>query len=295
MRHLFRCFDAERQNIALEDPIIGGFVRGVVASAEKRPVLIFGNTLSHLAPVFHRVLGDRLRLLHLHRDPVINSASIYVKTRPELWRLGRFEDDLYGLRISALDPHARFIEYRDRWSSLTEFEVVLYQWLERHAYAVEAAARMPEIPFLSLRSEDLFEDPDPVIEDLARFVGLDSPGSIGGRKARRNETWVRILERRPLGERWRVFAAHPAVMELASELGHPMDADALEREMSRYQLPPGVLPWLRHRTGYWEWRGRAADWLRARGVVPPVTDETGGLPPRPLTEALREVVLRRRA
>jgi hypothetical protein len=294
LRHLFRCFDAERQDIALEDPVIGGFVHGVARSAESQPVLIFGNTLSHLAPIFHRVLGDRLRLLHLHRDPVVNSASIYVKTRPELWRLGRFEDDPYGLRISAFDPHARFIEYRDRWPSLSAFEVILYQWLERHAYAVEAAVRMPEIPFLSLRSEDLFDDPHRVIEQLAGFVGLDPPGPTALRKARRNQTWTRILERRPMGDRWRVFAVHSALLELARELGHPMDPHALEREMARYQLPPGILPWLRHHTRYWEWRSRTADWLRARGVVPAAADETGGLPPRPLVEALREVVLRRR-
>jgi hypothetical protein len=295
LRHLFRCFDAERQDHALLDPVIGGLLRDLVRTAEIRPVLIFGNTLSHLAPVFHRVLGDRLRLLHLHRDPVVTAASVYVKTRPEWWRrVGRFEGDPYGLRITPFDPHARFSEYRDRWASLSLFEVILYQWLERHAFAREARARLPEIPFLSLRSEDLFANPEAAVARLAEFAELDPPGSAPLPRARRNASWARSLERNPLGEGWRAYAAHPAVLGLARELGHPVDLQGLEREMARYQLPPGVLPWLRHRTGYWERRDQAARWLRGHGVVPRRENDLAGLPPRSLTDALREVVVRRR-
>jgi hypothetical protein len=281
--------------MALLDPVIGGLVRELVHAAESRPVLIFGNTLSHLAPVFHRVLGNRLRLLHLHRDPVVTAASIYVKTRPEWWsRVGRFEDDSHGLRITPFDPHARFPEYRERWATLSLFEAILYQWLERHAFALEAAERMPEVPTFSLRSEDLFADPDTAIESLARFAGLDSPGAAALGRARRNQSWVRSLERNPLGEEWRAYATHPAVIDLARELGHPMEPGWLEREMARYHLPPGVLPWLRHRTGYWERRGRAARWMRRRGIVPRRADDRAGLEPRSLSDALSEVVLGRR-
>ena len=58
LRQLFRCFDAERQELALADDVIGGFLRDVARDAERRPVVIFGNTLSHLAPVLHRMLGS---------------------------------------------------------------------------------------------------------------------------------------------------------------------------------------------------------------------------------------------
>lgn len=296
LRHLFRCFDAERQDRALQDPVIGGLVRELVRSAETRPVLVFGNTLSHLAPVFHRLLGDRLRLLHLHRDPVVTAASIFVKTRPEWWsRAGKFEDDTHGLRITPFDPHARFREYRSRWASLTLFEAILYQWLERHAFALETRERMTDVAFLSLRSEDLFADPAAAVETVARFAGLDPPGPTAHGGARRNESWARSLESRPLSEEWRVYGGHPAVIELARRLGHPMDADWLEREMVRYQLPRGLLPWLRHRTGFWERRARAAHWLRRSGIVPRGVDDRAGLPPRPLSAALREALFRRRA
>jgi hypothetical protein len=275
--------------------VIGGLVQDIVRAAESRPVLIFGNTLSHLAPVFHGVLGDRLRLLHLHRDPVVTAASIFVKTRPEWWSRERsFEDDSHGLRITPFDPHARFPEYQEGWASLTLFEVILYQWLERHAFAREVADRFPGLPFLSLRSEDLFEDPETAIGALARFADLDPPGPAALRRARRNQSWSRSLERHPLGDEWRVYASHPAVISLARELGHPMEARWLERETARYRLPPGLLPWIRHRTGYWERRERAAQWLRRRGVVPRRTNERAGLPPRSLADALRELVVRGR-
>ena len=294
LRHLFRCFDAERQDFALLDPRIGDLIRDVVRTSESRPVAIFGNTLSHLAPVLHRVLGDRLRLLHLHRDPVVTAASIYVKTRPEWWtRVGSFESDPFGLRITPFDPHAAFPEYRTRWASMSLFDTILYQWLERHAYALEARERLAQVPFLSLRSEDLFADPVAALADLGRFVGLDPPGAASFARARSNPSWGRSRERNPLREAWRTYGEHPAVLALALALGHPVEPGWLEAEMARYQLPSGVLPWVRHRTGYWRRRDRFARWLRRRSIVPPRAADRAGLPPRSLAEALRDDVLRR--
>ena len=210
LRHLFRCFDTERQEFALADPVIGGLVRSVVESAERHPVLIFGNTISHLAPVFHRVLGARLRLLHLHRNPLANAASTCVMTRPEWWtNIPKFEDDPLGIRITPFDPHARFVEYRNWWSWLSLFEMVLYQWLERHAFAREIAVRMPEIPFISLPSGDLFRDPKGTMRMVARFAGIESGRSPLVRQARRNQTWSRSLEQRPLGDAWRAMRRIP--------------------------------------------------------------------------------------
>ena len=294
-RHLFRCFEPERQDAALRDPAIGGLVRDVARSSGRKPVLMFGNTISHLAPVFHRELGSRLRLLHLHRDPVVTAASMYVRIRPEWWRRPAYDEDPYGMRISPFDPHARFVEYRDRWADLSLFERILYEWVERHAAALETHERLPEVPFLSVSSEELFEAPAEVVERVAEFVGLDPPERAAGTATRRNETWSRSREQRPLGDAWRAYASHPLVLELAERLGHRLDSGRLEREMTRYQLPPGVMPWIRHRTKYWELRGRAAGWLRERGIVPPASDAMRGLPPRRFTGALREALLRRRS
>lgn len=293
-RHLFRCFDAERQEIALGDPAIGGLVRDVVRSSDRKPVLIFGNTISHLAPVFHRLLGARLRLLHLHRHPVVTAASMYVRIKPEWWRRPAHEEDPYGMRISPFDPHARFVEYRDRWGGLSLFERILYEWAERHAAALETHARLPDVPFLSVSSEELFAAPAGVVARLAEFAGLDPMERVPLDPARRNATWDRSREQRPLGDVWRVYESHPVVLELADRLGHRIDPRRLERQMERYQLPPGLMPWIRHRTRYWELRGRAAGWLRTRGIVPPSSDAMRGMPPRRITGALREALLRRR-
>ena len=93
---------------------------------------------------------------------------------------------------------------------LTLFEAILYQWLERHAFALEARERMTDVAFLSLRSEDLFADPAAAVETVARFAGLDPPGPTAHGSARRNESWARSLESRPLSEEWRVYGGHPA-------------------------------------------------------------------------------------
>lgn len=287
LRHLFRCFDEERQDVALGDAVIGGFVREIVRDAERRPVAIFGNTLSHLAPVLHRLLGDRLRLLHLHRDPVVTTASIFVKSRPEWWTRDRsFEDDPHGLRIAPFDPYARYDEYRERWSSLSLFERILYQWLERHAYGEEAIRRL-RVPALSIRSEDLFAGPAATLRAIADLLGLEPIATdVGG--ARRNASWARNRERRPLGSEWRAYERHPRVIELARRLGHPLERDAIEREMTRYALPPGFGPWIRHRTRYWERRERLVRRFRGPATEPP--SDRAGLPPRSLREAVRETL-----
>ena len=269
-------------------------MRDVTRASDRKPVLIFGNTISHLAPVFHRVLGERLRFLHLHRDPVVTAASMYVRMKPEWWRRPKYEDDPYGMRISPFDPHARFVEYRDRWAGLSLFEMILYEWAERHAAALEAHERLRDVPFLSVPSEDLFAAPAAVVERLAGFVGLDPPQRGPADAPRRNATWDRSREQRPLGDVWRVYDSHPVVLELAARLGHRLDPGRLERQMERYQLPPGLMPWIRHRTKYWELRGRAARWLRERGMVPASSDTMRGLPPRRFTGVLREALLRRR-
>jgi hypothetical protein len=294
IRQLFRCFDGERQEAALLDRVIGGFIRDVARTADDRPVAIFGNTLSHLAPVFHRVFGDRLRLLHLHRDPVVTAASLFVMTRPGWWSpAGSLKHDPYALWITPFDPHAMFPEYRERWSLMTLFDGILYQWLERHAYAHETRARLAEIPFLSIRSEDLFIDPVRMIERLGKFMGLDPPAPTATVRARKNQTWARSRERNPLREEWRTYVEHRAAIALARELGHPVAPAWVEAQVARYRLPAGTLTWLRHRTRYWQRREGVARWLRRQGLMPPRAPRPAGLPPRSLGEAARELILRR--
>lgn len=289
LRRFFRCWEEDRQREALEDPAIGPFVRGVVA--ESRPVLLFGNTLSHLAPLFARVAGDRLRLLHLHRDPVVTAASIYVKSRPEWWDLDDYDADSHGLRISPYDPHARFVEYRDRWPSMSRFERILYQWLERNAFALEMRERHPEVPFLSVRSEDLFADVDGVFGRIAGLAGLEPPGRVDeDRSGRQNRAWGRSLEQSPIGERWRAYEDHPRALELARSLGHSVDPAETERRMERYRRPAGLLPWLRHRTRFWDLRRAVAEALRERGILPPQPDDRAGLPPRSALETVRDAL-----
>lgn len=257
---------------------------------------IFGNTLSHLAPVFHRAFGDRLRLLHLHRNPVVTAASLFVMTRPGWWSpAGSLKETPYAFWVTPFDPHAKFSEYRERWNSMTLFDGILYQWLERHAYALETRELLAQVPFISIRSEDHFADPDGTIKQLGSFMGLDAPAPAATIRVRQNQTWTRSRERNPLREEWRAYVEHDAAIALARELGHPVDSEWMEAQVARYQLPAGPSAWLRHRTGYWQRREWIARWLRRRGLMPPRTPRPAGLPPRSFGEAARELVLRRRS
>lgn len=92
-------------------------------------------------------------------------------------------------------------------------------------------------------------------------------------------------------ERWASLSLFEVILYQWRRLGHPMEPDALEREMARYRLPPGILPWLRHRSHYWDRGERTTRWLRERGIVPANPSDRAGLPPRSLPEAVREALL----
>lgn len=290
LRHFFRCFDPELQKEAWRDKTLNDYLEGIERTSRSRPVLIFGNTLSHLAPLLAERIGDQLRLLHLHRNPILACASITVGSRPEWWDIGEYGENPYEIRISPFDPNAVFVEYRERWARLSPFEKTLYQWLERHAFALEMKERFNNLPYLTIRAEDMFDNDEPY-EALLTFSGLDRfERTLRESIHRKNERWQRSVEKNPLGESWRRYKSHPHVLELARELGHNLDPEYLQREIARYQLPPGIGPWVRYKTRYWNRRARLGAFLRERNVLPPQPDDTAGLPPRSLLSLVKTIL-----
>ena len=72
------------------------------------------------------------------------------------------------------------------------------------------------------------------------------------------------VERRPVGDEWRRVFDFPEVMELATSMGFDMSPDRVETLVAKYRLH-GVLPRIRHATGYWALREQIGS-LRDRAL-----------------------------
>jgi hypothetical protein len=140
---------------------------------------------------------------------------------------------------------------------MSAFEKGLYRWLEITSFGIEFAAGLPAASCMAIRSPDLFRTPA-LANAIARFVGLpEQPLVI---EADRNEALRFHVERRPVGSEWRRVFAMPEVVELATSLGFSMDEQYLSKMILKYQLH-GLMPHLRHASGYWPAREALGRWL----------------------------------
>lgn len=156
----------------------------------------------------------------------------------------------------AISPHHDRVVYGERyaarWASMSAFEKGLYRWLETTRYGLDFPTLFPEVQTLSVRSKDVFASPG-VAESIAAMVGFSAKPL--DYNVDRNESSVQHVERRPVGAEWRRIYDMPEVVEMAQSLGFDMAEATLASMVKRYR-PQGVLPNLRHLTGYWAARER---------------------------------------
>jgi len=73
-----------------------------------------------------------------------------------------------------------------------------------------------------------------------------------------------MLETFPVFDEYRAFGRHDRVNSYAMErFGYVLDVEDMARLSSKYRLPPGVMPRLRHSVDYWSRRRRAGQAIRA--------------------------------
>jgi hypothetical protein len=193
--------------------------------------------------------------------------------------------------LTPFDEAVRYTSVRDRWETLGGFARIAYNWLERTAAAVEFsslnAAKVAHIDLDARR--DLFES-SAFLNQIATLIEREPCASAPSLPHDRNAGWKRALEERPLANAWRELFALPELIDFASSLNYNCSEEALSNAARRYQRPPGIGPWLRHRTRYWQVRRSLVKSLRRRSWLPPAKAVPGGVPPRSTWSALAEVV-----
>jgi hypothetical protein len=181
-------------------------------------------------PYFHEKYGRQLRLVHLTRHPIYFACSLATH---EFYQPNLKNDGF--TQYTQLEPTDQGIahkEYQRMWAGLSPHEKCLFQWLEIHTYAFELQETYPEVPFLRLRMEDLFDPDQKSSEELIRF--LEFPLDRFSEHAAR-ERVVDKYHRKTIAD----FAPqkmqnHTEVTRLAERLGYDVRDYDLSKIQERY-------------------------------------------------------------
>jgi len=252
-----RCYQPECQRQMANDTIRGLLDRWREIST-RGPVVDFGWTMRSLVPYFHDVLGDQFKAIYIHRHPVEVAASFKLIGSYSIYNSPQWA-------ITPFHPRALYPGFQDRWATMTPFEKCLYLWLEVNAFALEVRQRYPDLQFLQLDSKDLFKS-DQMLNSIAEFTGFPLPEDGLRRSTERNRRELFVHERRPIEDEWERYERHPEVIDLACRLGYNMDKEYVRQIIPKYQLPPGIMPLIRNKTGYWAHRENVGRLLRRMGL-----------------------------
>jgi hypothetical protein len=258
-----RSFDTDRKAKLTEQPIIKRVIEDWRIKQQAGPVIDCGWTMSSCVPTFFDIFGSSMRAIVLHRHPIEYAASATVAGR-----YSQFSHDFYSL--SPFHEGVVYREYARRWGEFSCFDKNLFQWLETVKYGLEIRSRLSDLEVRVVSLDEMIKQSD-MLSSLAAFTGFGRdcpvlPSRDTNRRLDRN------LEIRPLGDKWKSFVEHPDVIQLAKELGYDMSEERAREIASRYQCPKAVVPMLRSKTRYWQFRGRVVRALRRLRIRAPQRD-----------------------
>ncbi len=224
-RRYFRGYDDPQA--ALAERAVRHHVARIAATS--RPYVETGWPLYAALPLFAARFPNRLRVVHLTRDPV-RCALSHMSHRSYAGSPLRSPVS----RSGTLGPTDRGVfhpEYSKRWSKLSAYEKCLYFWTEVSLYGLEFPRVFPSIPFLRLKSEDLLAGERSAIEQLLGF--LDLPWTDGWLEhvGKSVDKWHFHTDEEV--EPARVFR-HQATLEVAREFGYDFDRLDMDALRARY-------------------------------------------------------------
>jgi hypothetical protein len=184
-------------------------------------------------PLLAARFPDRLRVVHLTRHPVPSSLSHLAHSS----YAGSGRDDAYT-RLATLgpaDPNVFQRDYSERWGHMSPYEKCLFWWTEVNMFALEFEERLPHIPLLRVKSEEMLAGDPGVLERLVEHMGLPFDERWPERTRRQVDRWHHRTDRDldPMQ-----IVRHPGTLETARRLGYGMDEIDLDALRARYSGEP---------------------------------------------------------
>jgi hypothetical protein len=181
-------------------------------------------------PLLSARLPGRLRIVHLTRHPVPSALS----HRAHNCYAGSPRDDAYT-QMATLGPTDAGVfqsDYADRWERLTPYERCLFWWTEVHRFAIELPQRIPSIPFLRVKSEEILSGPADALAGLLDFIGLRWDDRWLERQTQRVDRWHHHSDEDvdPLQ-----VQRHRLTVDVARELGYDPGRVDLQALSGRYR------------------------------------------------------------
>jgi hypothetical protein len=246
-RQYNRAYDDESFGRVVQDRQLMRYIERWQNILKERSVIETGWTSYHLAPILHRVFGDRFQYAILHRHPVEVAASRAVMGN---YHVKTFYDDAH--EVNPFDPKSICPQKQSQWESMNHFEKCLYWWYVVYLEGFEFQQRYPTVPCRIVKSNSLFsQERQSTVRDLLEFLELDGSRNICT-DVTKNPLPQYLNETFPLGNEWLSYTNHEDILTFARDLGYRFDRPELANKMAKYRLPAGMLSRLRHETRYWQ-------------------------------------------
>jgi len=249
-----RAYTEEAIRPVLDDSELSGYCEKWENILKDRSIIETGWTSCHLAPVLLRRFGAAFRVVILHRDPVSYAFS---RANMGNYHSNTFYDDAH--EVSPHDPQSIAPEYAVRWAAMNHFEKCMFWWYTVYLEAYEFKEMYPDVPCMTFPSSDLFKLMR--IDPLLEFLGFNGQ-QLQDVAVPRNELPRFMQETFPIGDEWRRYQEHDAILGFAEGLGYSFEYERIERLSFKYKLPRGMGPLLRNKTKYWKVKSMVAGPLK---------------------------------
>ena len=249
-----RAYPPARCEEVLADKALAPFFDKWKYELESRSVIETGWTAYHLSPILFHIFNERFRYVILHRDPV---SFAYSRANMGNYHDNTFYDDAH--EVSPFDKHSIAPQYVGLWASMNHFEKCMFWWYVVYQEAYEFRKTYPEVPSLEMKAGSLFSFER--LPELLKFLGLTETSGLS-RDVPRNEVAQFMRESFPIQDEWKAFARHDEILGFARSMGYSFTYEQIQKQSTKYALPDGLGPKVRHSLKYWKLKSRVAALLK---------------------------------
>ena len=210
-------------SLIARQPRVLAHIENIKAITNERPYIETGWPCYGAVPYYRDVFGDRLRIVHLTRNPVHVALSLLThgwfpeqnSSRPQIvsphFALGALTPDVPGIAQTG---------YRQRWETMNSYERALFHWTEVHLYALEVIESLPASHRHFTRHETLTDPDDSSWRDLCDFLELGQHVGFPNVLRKRVDSYQLTTDR---AYDWRAIFDHQETLRLAERFGYDLN------------------------------------------------------------------------